>query len=40
VAPEISFRFDESVARAARIETLLASVRPSDRAGDGSASGA
>ncbi len=34
VAPEIAFRFDESVARAARIETLLASVRPSDPAGD------
>jgi ribosome-binding factor A len=27
VAPEISFRLDESVARAARIETLLAQVR-------------
>ncbi len=38
VAPEIAFRFDESVARAARIETLLASVRPSDSPGDGSAS--
>jgi ribosome-binding factor A len=35
VAPEIAFRFDESVARAARIETLLASVRPSDPPGDG-----
>lgn len=34
VAPEIAFRFDESVARAARIETLLASVRPSEPAGD------
>ena len=40
VAPEIIFRFDESVARAARIETLLASVRPSDPPGDGSSSGA
>jgi len=40
VAPEIMFRFDESVARAARIETLLASVRPSDPPGDGSSSGA
>ena len=39
VAPEIHFRFDESVARAARIETLLASVRPSEPPGDGSASG-
>jgi len=37
VAPEILFRFDESVARAARIETLLASVRPSEPSGDGSA---
>lgn len=27
VAPEISFRLDESVARAARIESLLAQVR-------------
>lgn len=27
VAPEITFRLDESVARAARIETLLAQVR-------------
>lgn len=27
VAPEVSFRLDESVARAARIETLLAQVR-------------
>ena len=35
VAPEITFRYDESVARAARIETLLASVRPSDVPGDG-----
>ena len=40
VAPEIAFRYDESVARAARIETLLASVRPSDPPGDGSPSGA
>jgi ribosome-binding factor A len=40
VAPEIMFRFDESVARAARIETLLASVRPSEPSGDGSASDA
>ena len=31
VAPEISFKLDESVARAARIETLLAQVRESDR---------
>jgi ribosome-binding factor A len=27
VAPEVSFKLDESVARAARIETLLAQVR-------------
>jgi ribosome-binding factor A len=30
VSPEITFKFDESVARAARIETLLASIRPSE----------
>ncbi len=40
VAPEISFRYDESVARAARIETLLASVRPADTPGDGTPSDA
>ncbi|MBW7934865.1 MAG: 30S ribosome-binding factor RbfA, partial [Gemmatimonadaceae bacterium] len=40
VAPEIAFRYDESVARAARIETLLASVRPSEPAGDGTPSDA
>lgn len=40
IAPEILFKFDESVARAARIETLLASVRPSDPPGDGPASDA
>lgn len=40
VAPEIAFRFDESVARAARIETLLASVRPPEPPGDDSPSGA
>ena len=40
-APEISFKLDESVARAARIETLLAGIRderpaaePGDPAGD------
>jgi ribosome-binding factor A len=37
IAPEIAFKFDESVARAARIETLLASIRPSDPPDDGSA---
>lgn len=40
VAPQIIFRYDESVARAARIETLLASVRPSDDTGDGTPSDA
>jgi ribosome-binding factor A len=34
VAPTIAFKFDESVARAARIETLLASIRPSDAPDD------
>ena len=34
VSPSITFRFDESVARAARIETLLASLRPSEPADD------
>jgi len=28
VAPEITFKYDDSVARAARIEALLAEVRP------------
>lgn len=37
VAPEIAFRFDESVSRAARIETLLASIRPSEPPDDGPA---
>jgi ribosome-binding factor A len=40
IAPEITFRFDESVARAARIETLLASVRPPEPPDDGSTPGA
>ena len=43
LAPEIIFRFDESIARAARIETLLNSIRPpagGEPAGpDGSAPG-
>ena len=30
VAPEIAFRLDESVARAARIESLLAQVKTQD----------
>jgi ribosome-binding factor A len=34
VSPSITFRFDESVARAARIETLLASLRPSEPTDD------
>ena len=34
VAPEISFKLDESVARAARIESLLAQVRDENKAGD------
>lgn len=38
VAPEVSFKLDDSVARAARIESLLAQVReqkkPDDRAGE------
>ena len=33
-APEIHFKFDESVARAARIETLLAGIRDERPAGD------
>ena len=35
VAPEISFKLDESVARAARIETLLAQVREKTPDDDG-----
>jgi ribosome-binding factor A len=38
VAPELSFRMDESVARAARIESLLAQVRDDRKAGDEGAS--
>ena len=34
VAPELSFKLDESVARAARIESLLAQVRDTRKAGD------
>ena len=40
VSPSITFRFDESVARAARIETLLASLRPSEPSDDEPAPGA
>jgi ribosome-binding factor A len=39
LAPNIIFRIDESVARAARIETLLNSVKPSDPAHGGEPSG-
>lgn len=35
VAPEITFRLDDSVARAARIETLLAQVRDKKAEHDG-----
>lgn len=35
VAPEVSFRVDETVARAARIEALLAEVREKKKPGDG-----
>ena len=34
VAPELSFKLDESVARAARIESLLAQVRDEKNEGD------
>ena len=35
VAPEITFRYDETVARAARIEALLAELREPPPSGDG-----
>ena len=35
LAPRLTFRLDESVARAARIESLLNSVRPVDAPADG-----
>jgi ribosome-binding factor A len=35
VAPEITFKYDDSVARAARIEALLAELRPPPNPGDG-----
>ena len=38
VAPEVSFRLDESVARAARIESLLAEVREKKSEDEGPAS--
>jgi ribosome-binding factor A len=34
VAPEITFRYDESIARAARIEALLAELREPPPSGD------
>jgi ribosome-binding factor A len=34
VAPEISFRYDDTIARAARIEALLAELRQPPRSGD------
>jgi ribosome-binding factor A len=40
VSPEIAFRLDESVRRAARIETLLAQVRDGTTPPDDPASGA
>jgi ribosome-binding factor A len=39
VAPEISFRYDDTVARAARIEALLAELRQPTRSGDGEQQG-
>jgi ribosome-binding factor A len=35
VAPEITFRYDESIARAAKIEALLAELRPPPTGDDG-----
>ena len=35
LAPEITFKADESIARAARIEDLLAQIKDSQPAGDG-----
>jgi ribosome-binding factor A len=35
VAPEITFRYDESIARAAKIEALLAELRDPPTSGDG-----
>ena len=39
VAPEISFRYDDSVARAAKIEALLAELKQPPPAGDGEQQG-
>jgi ribosome-binding factor A len=40
VAPELVFKQDQSVAHAARIESLLAGLRDDGASGDGSADGA
>ncbi len=39
LAPEITFREDESIARAARIENLLAQIKDGRPPGDGDSSG-
>lgn len=39
LAPEITFKADESIARAARIEDLLAQIKDSQPAGDGEGGG-
>ncbi len=39
LAPEITFKPDESIARAARIEDLLAQIKDSQPAGDGDGNG-
>jgi ribosome-binding factor A len=39
LAPEITFRHDESIARAARIENLLAQLKDGHPPGDGDSSG-
>ena len=39
VAPEITFRYDDSVARAAKIEALLAEIKQPPRSGDGEQQG-
>jgi ribosome-binding factor A len=39
VAPEISFRYDDSIARAAKIEALLAELKQPPPAGDGEPQG-
>jgi ribosome-binding factor A len=39
VAPEIAFRYDDSIARAAKIEALLAELKQPPPAGDGEQQG-